>query len=532
MTSRSEGRSATKILGGFSKAYTAAVYYGPVAAVSLIFLALALAFFGHLFLMNEYRQWSDGATAFNPLVIFAPSTLLNSSVPSVAFSRSFTFEIVAGISGTCGYNAVCHNAIHIGILTVSGFLLGLLLLRLFWGKPVVAIAGAVIFFFSAQPVLDALSWQATLLDKLALFFTACATYAVARLDLRRTDLLYVVAGNVGLLLLIFAAYNSKEASFGLMPSLWVLLAIRFWTSASPPQTFGGVVRRTTLLLGAPLIYAIFHVAVVLTDRVFLQAAETARVTGGHAEFNFYHYFLYFFNVQGPALALGAFPFAPENVLVSFAAYTGLLTAVIAFIVVKVGNKTVSLLWFWALGSFIMAFLLPLRTTGIPAFYLLVPLFYLSIVVCATSVVFLDAARGVIAKMSVQIVVAVLIVLHVLGLGATIGQYDHIIKMSDNFSSALAAARKIVSKQGAPTDILFLWPKSESLTYMFLGSSGSRSLAPYLLPAGSSRAELSSTDDSIQDAPYAGSPDELKSPTDVTIILGENLKLERIELPHR
>ena len=470
---------------------------------------------------------------FNPLVIFSPSTLFNAAAYSVAFSRAFTFEVVAGISTACGYNAPCHNLFHISLLTASGLLLAALLLRLLPRRPVLFIAGAVVFMLFSQPVMDALAWQATLLDKLSLFFCALGTYLVAQTDLHRSDQRYVIERNLVLLLVAIAAYNSKEATFPLLPSLVILLMLRFATLEPPSwASFAGALRRSFTLLAAPSLYALFHVAVVFINRTFLTPAENLRVTGGNAEFNFYHYFVYMFNLEPLSYFFNLYPYAPEPVLIQFAVAILVVTACLAFVVIKLASRSMILLWFWALISFIMAFVIPLRTTSIPPFYTLEPLFYLAILLCVTAVIAWDAARTSSAKMAVQGIVAILVILHVWGLGRPYAYYMHITEMSDNFAQAILQVKARIGRTSHPPGMLFLWPKTEPLAYMFLGSQGNRSLASYLLPPGTPSALLTSVDGAIRDESYVATPRRAAKPGELTVLLGKILKLQRIEGPPR
>jgi hypothetical protein len=504
------------------------VYYGALGVVLVVFSALAFAAFGHLFLLNEYRQWSQGSAFFNPLIMFSPNNIFNASAFGVAFSRAFTFEVVAGITSVCGANASCHNAFHIGLLAASGLLLGALLLRLFPGKPVLFIAGAVLFLLSAQPVLDALSWQATLLDKLALFFCALGTYLIARVDLRRADLFYAIEINLALLLIAIAAYNSKEASFPLVPSAAILLAIRF--AALAPFSWSAVavaVRKSLSMVGVPLLYALFHVGVVFINRMYVMPAQGQHITGGLAQFDFFHYVIYLFNLQPLAYAFHLYPYAPESVLVGFALTVIAATAAFALVVVKIAPRAVMATWFWALLSFVLAFAIPLRTAAVSPFYLLVPLYYLAILLCASAVVVWDAARTAAGRAAIQGVVAFALVLHVWGLAWPYPSYAHIAQMSDNFTSALSAVKQRM-RTSPPRSILFRWPDSEPLAYMFLGIKEGHGLARYLLPPGTSAEALTSTDASIQDESYVSPPRASAKPGELIVVLGPALKLERIE----
>lgn len=504
------------------------VYYLSIAAVLAAFAAFAFIEFGRLFLMNEYRQWSEGAAFYNPLIVFSPANVFDAHAFSVAFSRAFNFEVVAGITGVCGLNATCHDAFHIALLTASGLLLGAALLRLFPGKPVLFIAGSVLFMFSAQPVMDALSWQATLLDKMALFYCALGTYLAIRIDLRRSDVPYAIGTNVVMLLIAIAAYNSKEAAFPLVPSLVVLLICKSAGGAQiTRQSITAAVRKSLALLALPSLYALFHIAVVFTDRMFWSVSEGRRVTGGHAGFNFFQYVVYLFNLQPLGYSFHVYPYAPDPFLVWFGVAVVAVVAGAAVLVARIASRNTALMWYWALFSFLVAMLIPLRTAGPSPFYLLVPLYFLAILFCASAVAVWDAAQAAAAKAAVQVAVAFALVLHVWGLTWPYPGYMHIAQMSDNFTSALSAVRKHMGVV-PPHSILFRWPENEPLSYMFLGSKGVHGLSRFLLPPGSPAETVSAMDASIQDQSYAELPRAPAKPGEMIVVLGPALKLERIE----
>lgn len=502
------------------------VYYGAIGAVVAAFAAVAYVDFGHLFLLNEYRQWSEGSVFFNPLVLFSPSTIFNASAFSVAFSRAFTFEVVAAFGGVCGSNASCHDVFHIALLCISALLAGFVLLRLFPKRPVLFVAGAVLFMVSAQPVFDALSWQATLLDKLALLFTALGTYAIASLDVRRAGVRYALGTNIVFLLLTIAAYNSKEASFPLVPSLVLLLTVRFAAPVFAWRAVAAALGKSLSWLAAPALYAGFHVAVVYYNRTYVLPGEGQRVTGGDAAFNFYQYVVDLFNLQPFAYFFHLYPYVPQLVLVRVAFIVLALLAALCWLIAKIASRTTTAVWFWALISFLMAIVIPLRTAVVAPFYLLVPLFYLTLLVCAAAVAFWEAARTIGSRAAVQGAFALALVLHVWGLAWPYPSYMHVVQMSDNFTAALPALRERIAATD-PRSIVFRWPKSEPLAYMFLGSPGNRGLALYLAPR-TPAAALTAIDAKIADAPYDDGDTSFapSKPGELTIVLGPSLKLER------
>lgn len=127
----------------------------------------AAAFYGwnfaDLFPLIEYRQWIDNSVDWWPaLQWFLDVALLHRSAPG--FSRATSLLVAAAFRDTCGVSIACHNGMHIAMILASAALLAATLRR--WVDPFIT-AGALVFFLFSVPVLDAVAWQATLLDKCA-----------------------------------------------------------------------------------------------------------------------------------------------------------------------------------------------------------------------------------------------------------------------------------------------------------------------------------------------------------------------------
>ena len=108
---------------------------------------------------------------------------------------------------------------HIALLLASAALLAAILRR--WVDPFIT-AGALVFFLFSVPVLDAVAWQATLLDKCAVLFTALLTYYVARSD----PAALTWRDQAILLTLTVLATNTKEAAWVCVPSAALLSLLR------------------------------------------------------------------------------------------------------------------------------------------------------------------------------------------------------------------------------------------------------------------------------------------------------------------
>ena len=199
-----------------------------VAGPGIAFFIAAVALFGNLFPLLEYRQWIEFPGTFNPLQILVPEHILNGPGLTMAFSRTFALWIANDLGKVCDHAIPCHDSFSIGLIAVASVFVALTIRRLFPRAPLLLIFLAPAFMLSSFPILDAVSWQATLLDKLALVFSAAALYVASIMPLR-PSLKNLVVANGTLLIIVFCASNSKEASLSLIFSLFALLLLRMRT---------------------------------------------------------------------------------------------------------------------------------------------------------------------------------------------------------------------------------------------------------------------------------------------------------------
>lgn len=459
-----------------------------LAVILAAFAGLAFALFGHLFLMIEYREWADARNLSYIFGIF--------SLKGIAFSRSFGMFTDASLALFFGHNAVAHNAAQISIIAISGLLLFLTLRRMAPKVPVTFSAACVVFVLFSTSVMDALCWQATILDKLCLMFTALGTYYVMRIN-ARGSWLSVASVNVLLLAIVIAAYNSKESSFALAPSMLALLAIRLSS-----------VRRVLVYSIAPLTYAVLAVGIVLYNRLFVDVVEKSHEFGGNVIFNLYHFAVYLFNAEPLVRALGVWPYADMSILMGFLVCAIVAIFGCAFAVTRCAGRPVSVLWLWASVSFVAAFSISLFAAGIPPYYMLVPQFYLSITIFLTAVVIWE--RWPDARLQCSYGTASIVALYVAGLVGSSAPYLHVRTLSDNFTAALAQVH-------ARDHVTFLYPTSVPNAYMFLQSG----IPTGLMPRIATKSESA----------YTGAPPNPSPRPDRTfVVLGSSLQLERIVKP--
>ena len=439
--------------------------------------------FADLFPLIEYRHWIDNPPQWrSTLQWFLDVALLHQWAPQQ--SRGLSFLVVGIFREACGLSIVCHNGMHIALLLASAALLAAVLRR--WVDPFIT-AGALVFFLFSAPVLDAAAWQATLLDKCALLFTALLTYYVARSDPAASTW----RDQAILLTLTVLAINTKEAAWVCVPSAALLSLLR-----------SGDLRRTVLRFALPCAYFAWQTGYVLYG-FYQLPGELARVTSANPLSNLSKYADYLLGASLPVLAL----------------------VLSAALLIAYWRPTHRKMIAWAVVSFAGAIVLPLRTATAELFYLLVPMFYLTIAL-ALAVAAAAAARSVALRGAVAIVGLSLLTIQVRGYLRHYPLYAARIEMSRNFQAALAAVRAGLGER-RPELVTFRYPAGNHQTYMFVSSIGEHghALARYIAPPGAGEGDMEALRRIIRDigaeqptAPRTG---------EMTVLLRRDLALERL-----
>jgi hypothetical protein len=484
-----------------------------------VFVVFAVIYFGRLFLLIEYRQWAlpGNTIAFN-----------------LVQSRSLGFWTAVSIADVCGYVPECHNVVHIALLAAAGCLLALALRRLVPAPWVLAV-GAAAFFFFTEPMLNALAWQATILDKLAVFFSALGLYIAACIDVRRADARTVGIANIVTFLVVFAAYNSKEAAFSLLASLIGLLTLRIadLDGAGSPAAWARAVRKALTYLAAPTLYGVFHLVMTFTSRASQNAAEAAHNLGGDAFYNLYYYLLYLFNAEPIARALDKFPYIPPPDRITFLVFCAIVFACAAALIAWRAPRHIARWWAWAAISFALALAIPARTGGAAAFYLLVPGLYLAILLYTTVVAFLQAFPVRDAVRATCTVAALVLAAHLVNFLKLTPPYWHVSMESANIVGAFGDLRAQLVRTPAPAHVALYYPKAETSAYQFIAPVGSRVLAEYILPRGTSDADYRALNAAMTDQTYDGAePNPAPAAGTISIVLGDALQLRRLVPPAR
>jgi hypothetical protein len=498
-------------------------YFLTTGVVLAAFLVWAFASFGRLFPLIEYRQWSV------PANISVIGTLF--TLKSIAFSRSFGLFTDASLAIFFGHNVMLHNAFQICLLVASAALLSLTLRRLFPTAPSSLFGVALLIALFSTAIIDSLVWQATMLDKLCLFLTWLATYASMRISVGKLRVGTLVAANVGILSVVIAAYNSKESSFALVPSLLLLLIIRGIKDNWNIQSFLVSTRNALAILAIPIIYAAIHVTIVLHDRLFIDTVGRNHEMSGALDFHLYHYFIYLFNMEGAASQWHLWPSAPPSVLSTFQMGAIGATILLAVLVYKFAGKAVFAVWLWALLSFVMSVSVSLHAAGFPAYYLLVPQFYLATLLFVSGYGLWKLIANKPGHIALNAALALVSVAYLAGFTQTLPTYTRIARMSDNFTAALAQLTGRITPSTMPKRITFYWPQTETKAYMFLAPANNRQIAPFIEPSWPNDA-LAALDRSIRDEPYMVEPQPRPGPGEVSVVLGDELRPEAVVVGSR
>ena len=112
-------------------------------------------------------------------------------------------------------------------------------------------------------------------------------------------------------------------------------------------------------------------------------------------------------------------------------------------------------------------------------------------------------------------------------------YWRISMASANFVGALSELRAQLVRTPAPAHVVFYYPKTETSAYQFISPVGSRVLAEYILPRGTSNDDYRALNAAMTDQTYDGAaPNPAPAPGTISIVLGDTLQLSRLVPPLR
>ena len=456
-----------------------------LVAVSILAAAAFYAWnFADLFPLIEYRQWIDNSVDWWPaLQWFLDVALLHRSAPG--FSRATSLLVAAAFRDTCGVSIACHNGMHIAMILASAALLAATLRR--WVDPFIT-AGALVFFLFSVPVLDAIAWQATLLDKCAVLGAGVLTWYAARRD----PAALTWRDQAILLVLTVLVANTKEAAWICAPSAALLALVR-----------SGDLKRVALRFALPAAYLAWHAIYILVSHTTHSPDDIKRVLSGDPVSNLSAFADYLTGAPLPVLAL----------------------ALAAALLAAAARPASRWLLVWAVLSFAGAIAIPLRTTAQSPFYLLVPMFYLTMLL-ALAFAAAAAPRLVALRSAVAIAGLCLLTVQVSSLVRRYSYYAARAEMSRNFQTALAAVRAQLGER-RPELVTFQYPAGNHQAYMFTGSTGehSHALARYISPPGADERDIAALRRIIRDAEAEKATAPRKG--EMIVLLRADLSLERL-----
>jgi hypothetical protein len=461
-------------------------------------MAFYFTVFGRLFPLVEYRQW---------IVTNVPFTwvLTNAFDPHSAFHRSLPIWFATWLDAACGGNIVCHNVAWLAIFCGSALMAAIAMgLISGWRYPAVAMACAALILFS-EAALNALSWQATALDKLGALF--CSTTLVAYLaSFRLSLLLRILLGNSVILVLLVATFNCKEATWVLAPSLvWMGLLV---------EGKHGIARgilRTLSTLAMPLLYVLY--VSVRWGWHTMQKPFDQHNFGGNIGSNLVRFLCALYNL-GPA------PVTAMSIVGVF------MALVLVAGLVRQGGRAEFLRWSaWSSVSFLLALVPPAATeyAAVSPFYLLVPGIYLGIFHFVLVSRIIELASNVAWRTGVYALVGAAVYSHLVLFNGIFWTYAQISPMSDNFRLSLPLIAKASSDCHAPIRILY--PKSNWMGYKFVESG---KVGRYVYAEASELAAR--FDEKMQCGTFERDYHEALKPEAVNVILDDNMACVRIERP--
>jgi hypothetical protein len=287
-------------------------------ALSVSLLLIGGWFYGtrwlDLFPLNEFRNW----ISYRPMSVhdLLRQVALVRGRYSPYASRGISMFVVTQTAGACGLRAQCLNGPQIGLLLASVVLLYALIVRLLHRR-ILAVLVAVMWLFSLG-VVDSIAWQATINDKLAVFFTLIGLHVALSFFERKNGKLGIVVANVVLLVVVVLAYNSKESAWILVPSLILLAIARLerldWRS----------VGRELTLLALPASYVTYHY-LRYRGSLALDPRWSLYVHGGNPWTNLQALVQYLANGESTS-ANGTLVIVATIVLLSVLAFIGLVAA--------------------------------------------------------------------------------------------------------------------------------------------------------------------------------------------------------------
>jgi hypothetical protein len=472
-----------------------------------------------LFPLDEFRSW-----------LFLPRGSVDDLIRHVVFvrdqqyatyaSRGVSMFVVKSSVSAFGLDTRWLNATQLLMIAASAALLYALVLRLVRRRAIAALAGALWLF--SVPVVDSISWQATINDKLAALFTLVGLNVGLTFFRRRTTPLTIVVGNLALLAVVVLAYNSKESAWVLVPSL-ALLAVATLERFDWPH-----LRRAGALLVLPALYAAYHY-LLYTRHTGRDDIWIGHVHNGDPWTNAKAYLRILANGESasgePVLSRIA------TVLVVL-----LVTTIVVAAVVVIARRgwsrssrddadAAARVALWAGCSMMLAIAIPIRTQFHDSYYMLVPAIFLYILLGAGGAMLAPPRarrRAHLAAVATIVVVAAILALN---FRASYDRaYAHIPQQSTNFTQAIRQIGHILPRH-VEQPVVLVSADTTTNAYHFLGTGTWRDLYPYIFDTRTRNTEFERHFVDMKRSAYDGTPHQ---PGSYYVIFDDAMRLERIE----
>lgn len=471
-----------------------------------------------MFLLIEYRQWIFHAPQAPLLRADFFSTLFelnaNPSHFQIVNSRSLSYWMAQLFGRVCGPDPFCHNIFQAALVAGSVAFLALSVRALSISRSWLPALVTGIVTALSMPMIEAITWQATVLDKMAMLLTSGTILGASVIPVANARRRDIVAYNLLLFLLTFAACNSKEAALFLAPATVLLVFSRVLIAGS---TRTMAARRTIELTALPLVYSCVHVALVFYNRTFLATGEFNRVTGGDIAFNVEFYARYILDMM-PTLY-------SRTDIAAAAACIGVLMMVAIVLDAANGSRRHVPISLFALVGLAGSLAIPLRTTSTSAFYLLVPIAYFGLAIGLSVDAILARLHGPALRLAFGMICIGFLIARLLSFQSALPDFDRLEQLSRNFVQTLQDVQA-ASLNNPPERIVFVRPRNEPRAYMYVSApadAGDYALAPYLAPPGTPFTDLLKFEGRIVDVDADGA-DRVKRHGDLIVTLGPGLTL--------
>lgn len=327
-------------------------YLFKIAITLYIISSLIYVYFSKDIMIGvEYRQWVFGNVSFFDLTGNLFNFFKNSFDYNIYTARNTSFLTASFIRFFCLNSIQCHNYFNVGLLTLSG--LGIFLILCILGSAKNYLFNAILglIYLISIPALSGYAWQATLLDRTSVFFAMVVILFVITTQNNIKNNIQIFLFNLILTILVIFAYQTKEANYSLIICITYYIYIQH-TGYSFPAKVEHIFR----MVGFPALVALY-LAIKNTYNIFIEGSYIEHASGGNKLDNFLTLFGYASNWN-------------SNLFLTYYTLLFLITIILIRKSPK-GNAYV----YWALISFFFSLVIPAGTKFAADFYVITPSAY-------------------------------------------------------------------------------------------------------------------------------------------------------------